>query len=72
MNSLEEGETILLMLKSSRTEITVSGRLGPWGISQSPAACQATARCLCRRACGWASDGQAAALGRHLAVKMSP
>lgn len=34
MNSLEEGETILLMLKSSCTEITFSGRLGPQGTSR--------------------------------------
>lgn len=34
MNSLEEGETILLMLKSSHKEIIVSRRLGPRGMSR--------------------------------------
>lgn len=78
MNSLEEGETILLMLKSSRTEITVGRRLGPRGMSQSipcrsPGGThQAAALCWCVGACGWAGAGQAAASRRHFAVEMFP
>lgn len=71
MNSLEEGETILLMLKSSRTEITVGGRLGPQGTSRlipclrrSPGGThRATALCWCAGTCGWAGAGQAAVSG---------
>lgn len=57
MNSWEEGEPILLMLKSSCVEITGSGRPGPW----------CTARSILRtHGCGWAGDRQVPA------VKISP
>lgn len=78
MNSLEEGETILLMLKSSRTEITVGGRLAPKGTSRL-IPCHllgsmhwATMLCRCVGACTWAGARWAAALRRCLAVEMSP
>lgn len=63
MNSWEEGETILLMLKSSCTEITGGGRPGPWGMAWSIPHTHGH---------GWAGDRQVAVPGEVSAVKISP
>lgn len=60
MNSWEEGELILLMLKSSCVEITGSGRPGPWGMAWSIPHTPG---------CGWAGDRQVAVSGRYLQSK---